>query len=571
MFGLGDEVGRDPGGVGRRRGEDHALRRAGREVDPDLAADLDLGRGDPGVAGPDDTVHWGDARVGEAVGEGTDRLCAAGDDERVDLEQAGGAEEDGVERTVAVGRRRDDDPLDARDSSRDDGHDQRRRIGSRTAWDVGADRGQWRPAAFDVDARGDGRAGRCRALSLGEAADVVDRLVERTADARLERVPRPGEVVGVEDEAAIETSATDLGIRLADGVVAAGPDVGERRANRLADARIRDRAAPDEGFVVAACGRIAGGDRGEIQPRDGERLGRHGRAHGTIFSIGRTRMPEAPAPLRRGRRLQTSSAPTTEWMAIIPEWASGMTVGDSRAGSSAWRSSRQAAGAFIIRYLRPRAAMTALSIVSIAASAVRALGRGGGVGDQDRLGCEDIADLAEAVHRERGAGRNEVDDPLGEAEPWRDLDGARDRDDLDIDAAIGEEPTRRVRMSGRDAQAGEVVDGGQLRVVRDCRGETAAAVAEGPDLRQVGAGLAQEVEPGDPEVCDAVADELDDIVGPDEQDVELVVLDEGDKAPVVLLEHEARVMEQAQGRFDHPALVRDGESQATAHRSPAIG
>ena len=43
-------------------------------------------------------------------------------------------------------------------------------------------------------------------------------------------------------------------------------------------------------------------------------------------------MPDAPAALRRGRRPQTSSAPTTEWIAIIPSWASGMTVGDSRAG-----------------------------------------------------------------------------------------------------------------------------------------------------------------------------------------------------------------------------------------------
>ena len=43
-------------------------------------------------------------------------------------------------------------------------------------------------------------------------------------------------------------------------------------------------------------------------------------------------MPDAPAALSRGSRPQTSSAPTTEWIAIIPAWASGMTVGDSSAG-----------------------------------------------------------------------------------------------------------------------------------------------------------------------------------------------------------------------------------------------
>ena len=43
---------------------------------------------------------------GQAVREGADRLGATGDDERVDLEQAGGAEQDGVGRAVAVGRAR---------------------------------------------------------------------------------------------------------------------------------------------------------------------------------------------------------------------------------------------------------------------------------------------------------------------------------------------------------------------------------------------------------------------------------------------------------------------------------
>ena len=76
---------------------------------------------------------------------------------------------------------------------------------------------------------------------------------------------------------------------------------------------------------------------------------------------------------------------------------------------------------------------------------------------------------------------------------------------------------------------------------------------------------------GDPEVGDAVADELDDVVRPHEQDVEVVVLDARDEAPVVLLEHEAGVVEQAQGRLDQPALVRDGEPEALGHRSVAVG
>ena len=235
VLGLGDEVGRDTDRVRGRRGEDHALRRPGREVDADLAADLELGRGHPGVARTDDAIDGFDGGVRETVGEGSDRLGAAGDDERVDSEEPGCAEKDRVEGSVAAGRRGDDDAIDARDLRRDDGHDQRRRVGRRAARDVGADRVDGGPAALDLDAGGDLGRGRGRALGLGEAADVVDRLVEGSADVRFEGVARRFEVAGVEDEPTVRPSATDGGIGVADGVVAAGADVGEGRADGFAD------------------------------------------------------------------------------------------------------------------------------------------------------------------------------------------------------------------------------------------------------------------------------------------------------------------------------------------------
>ena len=116
-----------------------------------------------------------------------------------------------------------------------------------------------------------------------------------------------------------------------------------------------------------------------------------------------------------------------------------------------------------------------------------------------------------------------------------------------------------------------------MRVGRDGGREPAAAVAELADPRQLGAGLGQQVDAGDAEVGDAVADELDDVVRAHEQDVELEVLDARDEAAVVLLEDEAGVVEQAQGRLDQPALVRDGQPQPAvavvmaAQRSPRTG
>ena len=102
-------------------------------------------------------------------------------------------------------------------------------------------------------------------------------------------------------------------------------------------------------------------------------------------------------------------------------------------------------------------------------------------------------------------------------------------------------------MGGRDAQAGELLHGSIRGVVGDGSRESASTVAELADPWQFGAGLRQEVDAGDPEVRDAITDELDDIVRAHEQDVELEVLDPRDQASIVLLEDEAGVVKQAGG------------------------
>ena len=141
VLGLGDEVRGHATGVGRRRGEDHALGRPGRQVDADLARDLDLRGRDPGVARADDPVDRREPRVREPVRQRADRLGAAGDDERIDLEQPGRAEQHRVVAAIPVRGRRDDDPLDPGDAGRHDGHDQRRGVRRGAARDVRPDRG----------------------------------------------------------------------------------------------------------------------------------------------------------------------------------------------------------------------------------------------------------------------------------------------------------------------------------------------------------------------------------------------------------------------------------------------
>ncbi|MEA2654565.1 MAG: hypothetical protein QOI37_1792, partial [Chloroflexota bacterium] len=146
------------------------------------------------------------------------------------------------------------------------------------------------------------------------------------------------QVRGVEDEPPVPSATTHRLVGFADGDIAPRSNVGEDDANGVSRAGISNGPASDQAAVVAACLGFAGRNVGEVEPAQVE--GGHRLAHGMIFSMGTTRIPEAPAALSRGSRPQTSSELTTEWTAIMPVWASGMIVGDSRAGSSRSISSR---------------------------------------------------------------------------------------------------------------------------------------------------------------------------------------------------------------------------------------
>ena len=209
--------------------------------------------------------------------------------------------------------------------------------------------------------------------------------------------------------------------------------------------------------------------------------------------------------------------------------------------------------------------------MSIAATSSARCAVGGRIGDEDGLGFEDVADRPEAVHDERRAGRHEVDDGIGQAEPRGDFDRARDRDDIGRDPALVEEPAGGVRMGRRDTKSGQILDRLVRGIGRDRRREPALAEAELPKAGQLCAGLHEEVDAGHAQVGDTVTDELDDVVRADEQHVEIEVPDAGDEAPVVLVEDEAGVVEEGERRFDEPALVRDREAEALPHRSFRTG
>ena len=397
---------------------------------------------------------------------------------------------------------------------------------------------------------------------------MLDRLVEGAAHLRFERVACRAELAAVQEETPVRPATADALVGRTDRLVAAFADGGQRGACALADRRIRHGATSDERSTF---GPACGVRRAENHAAQAELDRCVGGAHGTIFSIGSTRMPDAPAAFSRGRRPHTSSEPTTEWIAIIPSCASGMTDGRLEP----WQERFQL-GELRRRGVHQQVFLAARRDDRAEHRIDRSQFRGTfamrcRVRDEDRLGAQDVADRAEAVHHHRGAGRDKVDDGLGEPETRGDLDRAGDRDHIDRDRTRLEEPTRRVRMGGRNPQAGQVLDSLVGRIVRDRGREAALAVAEVADARQLRARLGQQVDAGDAEVRHAVAHELDDVVRAHEEYVEVVVLDARDEAAVVLVEHEARVVEEPKGRFDQPSLVRDGQPEAVSHCSTAVG
>src|SRR5690606_11110954 len=72
---------------------------------------------------------------------------------------------------------------------------------------------------------------------------------------------------------------------------------------------------------------------------------------------------------------------------------------------------------------------------------------------------EDRRDLPQPVRPERRAGRDQVDDRIGDAEVRRDLGRAGDRDDGDLATGLTEEAAGEARERSRDTGPGrDVID-----------------------------------------------------------------------------------------------------------------
>ena len=177
VFGLAEQVGRDPGRVAAAVGQDQDLRRAGDHINADLAEHLALGRGYIDVAGADDLVDGGHAL--RAIGQRGHGLRAAGLEDAVDAGDDRRRQDAGVDLAAGAGRRRHDDLAHARDLGGDDVHQHGGRVGRRAARHIDARALHRRVFLAQHDAGAVGHDKVFVQLLLMEMADVLGRHLQR--------------------------------------------------------------------------------------------------------------------------------------------------------------------------------------------------------------------------------------------------------------------------------------------------------------------------------------------------------------------------------------------------------
>ena len=228
--------------------------------------------------------------------------------------------------------------------------------------------------------------------------------------------------------------------------------------------------------------------------------------------------------------------------------------------------SSASAGAFIIMYSRPRASRTLRSMSTSAPTRSSALDPPV-ARDEHGLGHEEGGDRPQPVDAQRAAGRDEVDDRIGHAELRRDLDRAADLDHLRLDAGIGQEAGGDARERGRDPAAGQV---GRRRR-RASRGTASTSEqAPKPSGRIVCSSppcSATRSAPVMPELDEAVGHVLGDVLGADEQQLDVGVAHAGAQPPLGELELEPGAAQQLDaGCSRRPLFGTASRSGAARHR-----
>ena len=213
VFGLGEHVGGDVGGIAARVGEGHDLARSGQEIDGDDAEELPFRLDDEGIAGTVDFQHRPDRF--RAVGHRREPLGSA---DRVDLGGGGilkDVEQGRIDNPAGTGRRHHDDLGTSRCGGETDGHVRGRDERGTAARHVDADALEGQVTLADEGALGVLAGPVLAQAALREVGDVFSRggdgllrrLVDRGigggefggGDAELLRVGKAGLVEAIRE------------------------------------------------------------------------------------------------------------------------------------------------------------------------------------------------------------------------------------------------------------------------------------------------------------------------------------------------------------------------------------
>ena len=189
-----------------------------------------------------------------------------------------------------------------------------------------------------------------------------------------------------------------------------------------------------------------------------------------------------------------------------------------------------------------------------------AVGRAGAL-DEHTLGvAQGVAERDQVVLAQRAAGADDVGDGVGDAELDRDLHGAVEADDRGLDTACGQVVAHQVGVGRGDPQPREVLDRPVL-----ARGsgvpERGAAEAERQPLGDRGTRVAGEVAAGDAEIEFTGSDVDRDVLGAQEEELDLVGRVEDGQVAGVGATAVTGLAEDFGGGLGQRALVGDCDAQ----------
>ena len=297
VFSLAEQVGGGDFRICVAVGDDQQFRRAGGHVDGRAAGQvrrLFLGLGNPGIAGSEQLVTGLDDAVVErgAEGQGGDGLGPADQPEFIETGLCGGEDHGGVRLARGRGRGHGDAAADTGDGGRNGQHQQGGEQWGRAAGDIEPRRAQRPPdqprsdAGDDLDIGGVFGPGR-----LVEDADVLGGHTDRPGVCGAQGIAGGGDAVGCQNQT-FRGGSIKLEAPVGHGRAAARADIVHDLAHRVGDACLG--AAAGAGQSLASAGFVEGAP---VDP-----------FHHIIFSIGRTRMAEAPAALSRSSVSQKTAS-----------------------------------------------------------------------------------------------------------------------------------------------------------------------------------------------------------------------------------------------------------------------